>query len=173
MITEVTVEPEVEDSDVVLAAYDHSVTSRVHECTIEDVTAFENAIVDTELNQRDEINARGLIDKLVGGMYCRVLHIQKGTFFTGKVHHRPYIDIFISGDMTVKSFHEDGRIESAQRFTKTQFFEGIPGRKRVIYAHEDCIWVTVDPTKETEKDKAEDDTLSFQFDGFKKYLEGV
>jgi len=164
---------ELDPSEVASAIeeFEPVAVNTVHQCDIDQITEFENRLEGTELNARDALNEQGLMDKLAGGMYCRILHIPKGTFFTGKVHHNPYIDIFVSGDMTVKSFLADGTLEEPVRYTETQFFEGIPGRKRVIYAHEDCVWITVDPTKVENIEDAEDDTLSFQHEGYMKLKE--
>jgi len=153
-----------------LVAYETIAVPAINDCTLEQIEDIEDAIIDEDLNIIDEINAFGLRHKLVGNLYARVLNIPKGTFLTGRIHKRPYIDIFISGDVTVKSFLADGSIEEVQRVNSFRFFEGIPGRKRVLYAHEDTIWITVDPTVATDVEKAEDEITTPHMKDYKDYF---
>lgn len=119
----------------------------VSSCKIDDIEKFEKMIYGSSLNMVDAMNEEGLEEKLVGNMYCRKLLIPQGTFLTGKIHKRPYLDIFIYGDVTVKSFCHDGVVESSTRINHFQFLNGKPGRKRVLYAHKETMWLTVDPAE--------------------------
>lgn len=74
------------------------------------------------------------------GMYAREITIPKGTLLTGRVHLFDYVDIMLSGDITVAT------PEGAKRFTGPNVFQGVSGRKRAGYAHEDTRWVTVHRT---------------------------
>jgi len=125
--------------------------------TIDDVDHMEDYLIDNGLNVRDQLNAECLEEKLVNGLYSRRLFIPKGTFLTGRIHRKPYIDIFISGRVTVKNFFADGRVDTAEVVSHFRYFEGLPGRKRVLYAHEDTVWVTVDPVKTNDITKAEEE----------------
>ena len=129
----------------------------IDQCSIDDVDRVEDFLIDEGLNVKDQINAELLEEKLTDGLYSRRLLIPKGTFLTGRVHRKPYIDIFISGDVTVKSFIADGTIEETERIKYFRYFEGKPGRKRVLYAHEDTVWVTVDPVETEDVTKAEEE----------------
>jgi len=124
---------------------------------IEDIQNFEKLIIDSDLNQKDNLDEIGLEHKILNGMYCRKLFIPKGTFLTGKVHRNPYIDMCVTGDITVKSFLFDNTIENSRRFKDFTFLEGVPGRKRIGYAHQDTVWMTVDPVQTDNVDKAEDE----------------
>lgn len=74
------------------------------------------------------------------GMYCREITIPKGTLLTGRVHLFDYVDIMLSGDITVAT------ADGAKRFTGAHVFDGKAGRKRAGYAHEDTQWITVHRT---------------------------
>ena len=74
------------------------------------------------------------------GMYCREITIPKGTLLTGRVHLFDYVDIMLSGDITVAT------ADGAKRFSGANVFDGKAGRKRAGYAHEDTRWVTVHKT---------------------------
>lgn len=139
-------------------------------CCIDDVENFETFMIDNGLNQRDEINEHCLEEKLVGKLYCRRLIIPKGVFLTGRVHKKPYLDIFISGDVTVKSFCHDGEIESTTRLNSFEFLNGKPGRKRVLFAHEETIWLTIDPVEVEDVTKAEDDMSTPSLNDFNEVM---
>jgi len=138
--------------------------------TLETIEAFEEAIEEMGVNEKDAINENGMTDHLVNGMYGRALRIPKGMLLTGKIHARDYVDIFISGHVTVKSFLADGEIEESVDLTEFQFLPGRAGRKRVLYAHEDTLWVTVDPTAATEIAKVEEDVIFSTMDQYNKRI---
>ena len=75
-----------------------------------------------------------------GGMYAREITIPKGTFLTGAIYKFDHLDIMISGDITVTT--DDGE---RKRFTGYNFFEGLSGKKRAGYAHEDTTWIGIHP----------------------------
>lgn len=83
----------------------------------------------------------------VNGMYARKILIPKDTILTGRVHLADYVDIMLSGDITVAT------PEGAKRFTGFNIFEGKQGRKRAGYAHEDTHWVTVHRTEIKDPDE--------------------
>lgn len=76
----------------------------------------------------------------VNGMNTRTLLIPRDTVLTGAVHLADYVDIMISGDITVAT--PDG----VKRLTGFNVMQGNKGRKRAGYAHEDTMWVTVHRT---------------------------
>lgn len=86
----------------------------------------------------------------VNGMYARKIVIPAGTMLTGRVHKFGYVDIMLSGDISVAT--PDG----VKRMTGYNILEGKPGRKRAGYAHEDTHWVTVHRTNETDPDGIEE-----------------
>lgn len=146
--------------------------SLLEDSTIDDVEKYEDKVRELNLSDVDALNDSGMRDKLCNGMYARVLNIPKATFITGALHKKDYIDIFISGDITVKSYYADGEIEDIQRINSFQFFEGKAGRKRVLVAHEDTLWVTVDPTLCTDIESARDDIVNISYKDFLNQSKG-
>ena len=142
----------------------------VSSCQPDDVEKFEHMVGATDLNDRETLNEEYLEEKLVNGMYSRLLTIPQGTLLTGKVHKTPYLDIFISGDVTVKSFLHDGTIESSRRLKHFEYLEGVPGRKRVLYAHKETLWLTVDRVEVENVEDAEDAMSVFSLADFNKEL---
>ena len=162
----VKIEP-IEESPAIEA----SALTTIEKSTSETIEEFGQAVIDSGMNQVDELNAMGLKDKLSNGLYARVLTIPKGAFIIGRIHVRPYIDIFISGDVTVKSFLADDTVEEVERINSFRFFEGKQGRRRVLYAHEETTWVTVDPTLATKVEEAEDEITVCRMQEYTKLLE--
>lgn len=143
----------------------------IDKTNLEQVEEAEDAIIKNNLNQVKEFNEGFLKDKFIPGLYSRMLFIPKGVFMTGRIHKKDYIDILASGDVTVKSYLADGTIEDTKRYNEPDYFEGKAGRKRVLFTHEDTVWITVDPTLAESKDDLEDDITVDQMKNYKKMLE--
>lgn len=78
-----------------------------------------------------------VISNNINGMYTRQIVIPRDTLLTGRVHLFDYVDIMLSGDITVAT------PEGVKRYTGYNVFHGKAGRKRAGYAHEDTHWITV------------------------------
>jgi hypothetical protein len=87
------------------------------------------------------------------GVYAREMFIPKGTFLVGKIHKFKNLNILSQGDASVLS------IEGAARISGYHATVSSPGIKRVIYAHEDCIWTTIHGTNETDLEKIEEEVI--------------
>ena len=77
------------------------------------------------------------IERIIGSMYAREILIPKGVVITSRVYKRGYVDIMLSGDITIKDTNGMKRIKGCN------ILEGTAGRKRAGYAHEDTRWITV------------------------------
>ena len=75
-----------------------------------------------------------------GGMYAREITIPKDTILTGQIYKFDHLDIMICGDITVST--DTGE---TKRFAGYNCFEGLSGKKRAGYAHEDTTWITIHP----------------------------
>jgi len=93
------------------------------------------------------------IERFIGSMYAREIFIPKGVMITSRVYKRGYVDIMLSGDITITD--TNGRY----RLTGINILEGPSGRKRAGYAHEDTRWITVHDTVDIKSDPIND--LSF------------
>lgn len=88
------------------------------------------------------------------GVYMRELYIPKGTLLTGMIHKTEHLNIFAGGDLSVWTDH------GMRRLVSYEIILSKPGIKRVGYAHEDSVWITVHPNVKDEKDvKALEDML--------------
>ena len=83
------------------------------------------------------------------GIYGRELFIPKGTTLTGHIHKHAQLNVLVAGELSVLTANGVKRV-------KPPFVVVSPaGTKRVAYAHEDSIWLTVHGTEETDVEKIE------------------
>ena len=88
------------------------------------------------------------------GVYGRAIYIPKGVFLTGKIHKYPQINVLVSGDLTVMT-------EEGAKRVKPPFVVVSPaGTKRIAYANEDTVWLTLHGTHETDVDKIEEQFIA-------------
>jgi acetylornithine deacetylase/succinyl-diaminopimelate desuccinylase-like protein len=88
------------------------------------------------------------------GLYSRQLFIPKGTLLTTKLHKSQHQYTVVKGKVDVFT-EADGVIAIEAPFL------GITqkGTKRVVYAHEDTIWITFHPTDKTTPEEVEADII--------------
>lgn len=84
------------------------------------------------------------------GVYAREVTIAKGSFLIGKIHKHQNLNILSKGEITVFSIEGYARIKAPCTMVSP------PGVKRVVYAHEDCVWTTIHGTDETDLVKIEE-----------------
>lgn len=83
------------------------------------------------------------------GIYARALYIPRDCTLVGKLHKYPQLNILAQGRLSCLI---DNKIEL---MNAVQIISSPAGTKRVAYAHEDSIWITVHSTEETDVDKIE------------------
>lgn len=79
----------------------------------------------------------GTKETFIGSLYVREIFIPKDTIITSRVYKRAYVDIMLSGKITINDSSGVYTLEGPN------ILEGPPGRKRAGYAIEDTRWVTV------------------------------
>ena len=82
--------------------------------------------------------------------YARELFIPKGSVLTGKIHKYSQFNILLSGELSVLVENEVVRVKAPFRVVSPA------GTKRIAYAHEDSVWITVHGTDETDLVKIEE-----------------
>ena len=83
------------------------------------------------------------------GCYIREVFNPKGELLVTKIHKVKHPFFLLRGDMTI--FTEDG----IKRIKAPHYGITHPGTKRIIYCNEDCVFVTVHATEETDISKIE------------------
>ena len=88
------------------------------------------------------------------GVYAREFHIKAGEFVIGKIHRHDHMAMLIKGRAKVVSEFGDEILEAPY------IWESKATIKRAVLALEDCIFVTIHPTDETDLDKIEDEVIA-------------
>ena len=91
------------------------------------------------------------------GVYARELFIPKGVLLTGKIHKTEHLNILAKGRIEISNMGE------SKELTAPCTFVSPPGTKRAGYAHEDCVWITIHPTEETDIEVIEQQVIAKDF----------
>ena len=94
----------------------------------------------------------------VDGAYVRELSMPKSLLFVSKIHKVEHPYFILKGDVSVLT--EDGIIR-----VKAPFY-GVtpPGTKRIIWTHEDTVWVTVHVTNSKNLTEIEEEIIAKTYD---------
>jgi len=101
------------------------------------------------------------------GIYARELFIPKGVTLTGLIHKTEHICVLSKGDVSVMTD------EGIKRITASTVVQSSPGTKRVMFAHEDSVWINFhhNPTNEQDEQKIEEIFTVKTFEEFAEYEE--
>jgi len=88
------------------------------------------------------------------GMYIREIFLPKGFLFVTKIHKFTHPYFLLKGDCSVLTEEGVKRIKAP--------LSGITsaGTKRIIYTHQDTVWITVHVTRETDLVKIEEEVIA-------------
>lgn len=91
------------------------------------------------------------------GFYVREIFIPKGFLVVGKLHKHSHPNFLMSGEVTVYTEHK-----GTERIKGPCSMISEPGTKRVVYAHEDTVWVTVhlNPSNTKDLEKIESEVIA-------------
>ena len=121
--------------------------------------------IEALMAQMPQVNLK-VTDYFSLGVYARALEIPAGIQLTGKIHKFEQLNILAKGKMKVL-------VDGVIREVEAPFIVvSPPGTKRIALALEDCVWITVHGTHETDIDliekefiaKDENDYLEFKSD---------
>ena len=88
------------------------------------------------------------------GIYARELHIPKGVTLTGKIHKFEQLNILAKGKMKVLVGNIIKEVEAPFVVVSP------PGTKRIATTLEDCVWITVHGTHETDLELIEKEFIA-------------
>lgn len=71
------------------------------------------------------------------GIYVREIFIPKGTLIVGKIHKHSHPNFLMKGDVSVLTEEGPRRLKAPLSMISPK------GTKRVVYAHEDTVWITI------------------------------
>ena len=132
---------------------------------ISPITEFRNKIQEFEEKMSQVPGAhRGDWDKcplkhtFADGIYIREIFMPKGMLIVSKIHKAKHPYFVLKGDLSVLT--EEGEVRIIAPYS------GLTpaGTKRLLYIHEDTVWITVHATEETDLEKIEEDIIAKSFD---------
>ena len=92
------------------------------------------------------------------GVYARELRLAKGTLLTGKIHKTEHLNIISAGRIAVV-WPGGKKVIAAPHIMVSK-----PGVKRVGFALEDTVWITIHVTEETDLEIIEDQVIAKNFE---------
>ena len=100
------------------------------------------------------------------GVYIRQMTMQQGTLVVGAIHNHEHVWFLLTGHLTVASK------EDVEDFEAPCYVVSPPGKKRVIYANEDSIFVNIhkNPTNTQDLKELEKDIVSLTEEDFNEYI---
>ena len=126
----------------------------------EDITALEQGMADLPQcysgYEFDEINP--LKHSFGDGCYIREIFMPRGQILVTKIHKKTHPYFVMSGDISI------GSEKGVERVLAPHTGITEVGTKRIIYTHEDTVFITVHATKETDLKKIEKEVIASDFD---------
>lgn len=126
----------------------------------ENISSLEQAMVHSgECLVGEELNAANpLKHSFAEGCYIREIYNPKNELIVTKIHKISHPFFLLKGEMSILTEKGVKRIKAP--------YHGITpaGTKRVIYTHEECIFVTVHVTKHKDLEQIEDEIIAKTFD---------
>lgn len=120
-------------------------------CMVEPTGREKITFLERKMSRLPQIEV-GLSHYFKNGMYAREMRVPKGTFISGKIHSTGTIGVLAQGSMRV--WGEDGVMKIV---TAPYIHTAEPGFKRVGWATEDVVWVTIHRTDSTDLYQIEED----------------
>lgn len=111
---------------------------------------MHNKVKDMD-NQMDLPVSHHFVEKTydTGGVYARELFIPAGTVAVGAIHKYPQLNIMASGVVDIAT--PDGIFRIKAPYTTV----APAGVQRVVYAHEDTVWITIHGIDEQDPEQIE------------------
>jgi hypothetical protein len=98
-----------------------------------------------------------LIHSFAKGLYVRQITMPANMLFVTKIHKFSHAAFILSGDVTI--MEEDG----PRRINHPCYFITKAGTKRIVFTHEETVWVTVHCTEKTDITEIEDEIIAKNF----------
>lgn len=97
------------------------------------------------------------------GQYVREIFLPKGVAIVGKIHKHSHPNFLLKGKVSVFTEHEGVKTLEAPLSMIS-----LAGTKRVVFAHEDTVWITVhsNPTNTQDLKEIEEEIIAKDFAEF-------
>ena len=123
----------------------------------EDMANHEDSIVRESYSKNDAVDTinNNKLEHFFGeGTYIRKITMRKNSVIVSAIHLIEHPFFVMEGKATVVS--PDG----LTTITAPYFGMTKPGTQRLLYIHEDCVWITVHPTNKTDVEEIVNDVTS-------------
>lgn len=106
-----------------------------------------------------------LVHHFADDVYGREILLPADSVVVGKIHRYGHLNVITKGHASVLT--EFG----VEELRAPCIFVSKPGTKRVVYAHEDTVWITFHGTKHTDPSKVEEDIICKSFAEYDRLLQ--
>ena len=128
------------------------------------ILAFQEALSKLPDSFVGDSESCPLTHKFAPGIYVREIFIPKGTCVVGKIHKHDHPNFLLKGEvLVVTEFGGKERLKAPLSMISKA------GTKRVVFALEDTVWITVHATNETELGKIEDHVIAKNYEEFEQF----
>lgn len=135
-----------------------------HEDTRQDILALEAVLRQAPGAVSGDSSLCPLKHSFADGVYVREIFLPKGILLTGKIHKHAHPNFLMQGEVLVRTEHE-----GVEHLKAPLSIISKAGTKRVVFALEDTIWITVHVTGETDLDKIEEYVIAKDYEAYELY----
>lgn len=123
-------------------------------------------LVDGENIVKGDTNVFPLKHTFADGIYVRQMSMKKDSAVIGKIHKNNHIWFLLCGSLSVASE------TNSEDYKAPCYVEAPAGSKRVIYAHEDSVWVNIypNPTNTKNLKELESVIIAKDYNEFEEYI---
>ena len=124
----------------------------------EKITDLHNQMVEGGAIVGDELHEMNPVKHtFAGGCYIREIFNPAGLILVTKIHKKEHPFFLMKGKMSILTENGVKTIEAP--------YNGVtpPGTKRVIFTHEDCVFITVHATDKATPEEVEEDVIAKDF----------
>jgi hypothetical protein len=128
----------------------------------EQITNIDGVLVGEELHEMNPVK-----HTFADGCYIREIFNPKGLLIVTAIHKKKHPFFLMKGEMSILT-------ESGVQHIKAPY-HGItlPGTKRIIYTHTDCVFITVHATDKTDIEEIEKEVIAKDFNDPDVSLEDI
>ena len=124
----------------------------------EKINELENDVIDAGMTGELLHETNPVKHTFAGGCYIREIYNPANELIITKIHKKEHPFFLMKGKMSILTEEGIQNIEAPyQGVTK-------PGTKRAIYAHEECIFITVHATSNTTIEDVEDEVICTKYE---------
>jgi hypothetical protein len=128
------------------------------------VLAFEKAMESLPCVFKGDSENCPLTHKFAPGVYVREIFIPAGMLVVGKIHKHDHPNFLMSGEVLVVT--EDG---GREHLKAPLSMISKAGTKRIVFALQDTVWITVHATNEQDLEKIEEDVIAPSYESYEAF----